>query len=116
MVGAAGLIVLMQLGATTVGLSDPAAAQASLTVCATVKDSTAKGPSAGSPIPGATVIVVTPAGTAVSGTAGSDGCVAFLNLAAGPHKVTVVSPGTQPVDGAVEVPPAGGARFDAALA
>lgn len=87
-----------------------------LVVCARVADvpGTAVGP--GATVPGATVILIAPDGKVFSGTAGSDGCVPFVALESGPYRVTVASPGAEPIDGAVEVIPDGTARFDAQLA
>lgn len=108
MLGPAVWILLAQINA--IGNSDPSAPASSLIACATVEKSEA------SPIPGATVILIAPDGKAVAGTAGSDGCVAFAGLEPGAWRITVTSPGTKPVDGRVEIGPAGGARFDAQLA
>jgi hypothetical protein len=83
-----------------------------LTVCA----SSGRGSEEGSPIAGATIILITPDGHALAGTAGTDGCTVFDVLAAGNYRVTVTAPGTVPVDGAVAVTAEGDARFRARLA
>lgn len=100
-------------GATS---ASPGFADANLVVCARVADvpGTAVGP--GTVVPGATVILIAPDGKVFSGTAGSDGCAGFTALAPGSYKVTVVSPGAEPVDSTTNVPAEGQGRFDAALA
>src|SRR5688572_25579401 len=96
--------------------ASPGLADANLVVCARVADvpGTAVGP--GTTVPGATVILIAPDGKVFSGTAGSDGCASFASLPAGAYRVTVASPGAEPVDGSVEVTAEGTARFDAQLA
>lgn len=81
----------------------------SLTVCAK------HGDGEGNNIEGATVILVAPEGAAASAQTKAGGCVDFIALAAGSYRVTVIGPGTEPVDGTVEIPEDGGARYDAAL-
>lgn len=80
---------------------DPAAASPALTICAvTGTDST--------PVPGATVILVAPDGSAGALATGEDGCVRIPRLPATKYRVTVAAAGTTPKDFEVDVPAAGG--------
>lgn len=66
---------------------DPAAASPALTICAvTGTDST--------PVPGATVILVAPDGSAGALATGEDGCVRIPRLPATKYRVTVAAAGT----------------------
>ena len=97
-------------------IAAPGLADANLIACARVADvpGTAVGP--GTVVPGATVILIAPDGKVYAATAGSDGCAGFVALPAGKYKITVASPGAEPVDGETQVPAEGVARFDASLA
>jgi outer membrane receptor protein involved in Fe transport len=91
----------------------PNLAAANLVVCAHAAGVPTGDASAA--VPGATVILISPDGKVFSATGGSDGCAGFLALGAGTYRVTVASPTAEPVDGTVDVPASGQARFDAAL-
>src|SRR5688500_3075336 len=68
----------------------PAPASFALTICAVTADGTS--------IPGATVIIVAPDGSAAARVAGDDGCARIEKLPALTYKVTVAAPGAKPSD------------------
>ena len=87
-----------------------------LVVCAHVADVPGSTTGPGSVVPGATVILIAPDGKVFSGTTGSDGCAGFPDLPEGTHRITVASPGSNPVDGTVAIGGEETARFEAGLA